>query len=658
MKLLYFAIEGFCEEKEWKEFTLDANWVFNLENNAGKLNLSASYKDILPTNFFSLAKEVKTPTVESISAIVGANGSGKTTFARMLSEAICLSKQNHDRNQKIGYFDKIDFVAITETSEEAVGKKKKNNSKLTRQKTIKVISSREITLDFTQVFQSAPNRYLILEENPSLSSDACMVYHSPIFSEYRLIREENLVVKDISTTRLLDIDNSELESVDVTEYRIEGRARFSFEEKRRILNFLQAIVEKHKTQNVILKMPCPKTIRIHGDINASEHIKEKYTESFICDYESAELWPLLEINDLFAGPLFTFVLDSLADPALPNGTMHLANEIVRQRVRTIFSSLLHGILEANQSHNADQDMTDVNNATIRPAYSAYKKVIKDLRFLCEEIKQGGKVADNLFANDRSNEEFNIGIDMFDLIQRRISAHPDEYYAGSLNVKIDDEAIRFVGEINKLHAKCKIGWSVSYIVFSFGLSAGEMSFLTLFSRLHAHYEWLNREVGKQEWNPNQILFLDESETSLHPQLQRQLVNYMIEFFEVFIPRARVHIIFATHSPILLSDIPKGNCTFLDKDISFDQISDTFGANIFDLYRIPFNMTSGAIGAFAERKINDAIGKVASVVKKNFAAKRAGGKAAAKVPNTAERTLSIIGNPVIKSYVNDLKEGGLI
>ena len=67
------------------------------------------------------------------------------------------------------------------------------------------------------------------------------------------------------------------------------------------------------------------------------------------------------------------------------------------------------------------------------------------------------------------------------------------------------------------------------------------------------------------------------------------------------------IFSTHSPILLSDIPTGNVVFLREEngrIAVNNGKDrrTFASNIFDLYRDSFFMEQGTMGAFAASKVN--------------------------------------------------------
>ena len=141
-----------------------------------------------------------------------------------------------------------------------------------------------------------------------------------------------------------------------------------------------------------------------------------------------------------------------------------------------------------------------------------------------------------------------------------------------------------------------------------------------------------------------LFLDETELGFHPQWQKE---YLIKIVEAIkqVNKKKVNLLFATHSPFLLSDIPKQNIIFLDKDEKgnckvVDGLKDkkqTFGANIHTLLCDSFFMEDGLIGEFAKRKI----GKAIKLLNQN--------KLNEKDLKYCEQIISIIGEPIVKNQL---------
>lgn len=143
-----------------------------------------------------------------------------------------------------------------------------------------------------------------------------------------------------------------------------------------------------------------------------------------------------------------------------------------------------------------------------------------------------------------------------------------------------------------------------------LSAGELDMLKLCSRLYDAI-LLHKASGKGHLEPKLIL-IDEAENSYHPEWQRQFVDILLQFMNALYRRLdkkrKFQIILTTHSPILLSDIPRMCINYLERgdarNIVLSKIQpETFGANVFELYRYAFFMKDGLVGAYAYNKINE-------------------------------------------------------
>lgn len=160
---------------------------------------------------------------------------------------------------------------------------------------------------------------------------------------------------------------------------------------------------------------------------------------------------------------------------------------------------------------------------------------------------------------------------------------------------------------------------SFIHFSWGLSDGEQALLDLYSRLFslskknkynptADEFYLATTDNDDRHENNAILLLDEIDNSLHPEWQRIIVSSLIGFVQNIYKGTNIQIIFTTHSPIILSDIPKQNTVFLQidnesgKTVTIES-DETFAANIYSLFKSSFFFDKSMIGAFAEQKLKE-------------------------------------------------------
>lgn len=140
-----------------------------------------------------------------------------------------------------------------------------------------------------------------------------------------------------------------------------------------------------------------------------------------------------------------------------------------------------------------------------------------------------------------------------------------------------------------------------------MSSGERQLLYSMSYIFYHIKNIAsvKEDGKRVGYHHINLIFDEAELYYHPEFQRVFVKRLLDNLALCNIDQRVirsiNIIIITHSPFLLSDIPETNILFLgDEEQEANQ--KTFGANIYDLLKSGFFMES-AIGGFAEQKLND-------------------------------------------------------
>lgn len=125
-----------------------------------------------------------------------------------------------------------------------------------------------------------------------------------------------------------------------------------------------------------------------------------------------------------------------------------------------------------------------------------------------------------------------------------------------------------------------------------LSSGEQELLNLLSRLY--YAVVIGPTKFDNLRSPSLLLLDEAEIGFHPEWQRQYVNRLCKFIQMLLVPAdhNFQIVLTSHSPIILSDIPKCCTNFLKEEHGYvvnnrDEQTETFAENIFNLYRRSFS-----------------------------------------------------------------------
>ena len=175
-----------------------------------------------------------------------------------------------------------------------------------------------------------------------------------------------------------------------------------------------------------------------------------------------------------------------------------------------------------------------------------------------------------------------------------------------------------------------------------LSAGERAFLKLFSRFYTQVDRYSSD--------NYCILIDEGTSNFHPQWQKEYLSTLIEILPKVLfdkdddtPK-KIQLLLSSHSPFVLSDLPKEHILFLDKDKEgncqvVDGLTDkkqTFGANIHTLLTDTFFM-DGLVGNFAQQKINEVIKILDNPQNSTEDLKE------------VEKIVNIIGEPILKRYL---------
>lgn len=176
-----------------------------------------------------------------------------------------------------------------------------------------------------------------------------------------------------------------------------------------------------------------------------------------------------------------------------------------------------------------------------------------------------------------------------------------------------------------------------------LSSGERQLFSTLSTCVYHMENLLSVKSEDLPKYNNVnLIFEEIEISFHPDYQRCFVDNLISMIERlgYNKKFMINIILVTHSPFVLSDIPKQNILYLKNgtDVSNDIRVNPFAASICDVLHQSFFLENGFIGAFAQKRIDELIECIT-------------GKEKIDKEKIKSRINNLIGEPVIREYMLD-------
>lgn len=176
-------------------------------------------------------------------------------------------------------------------------------------------------------------------------------------------------------------------------------------------------------------------------------------------------------------------------------------------------------------------------------------------------------------------------------------------------------------------------SFHFLDFSWGLSSGENTLLSIFSNLYYLSEYYtpdspnascqiqNRTPGSLTFCDSILLMIDEADMTLHPEWQRKFLYSLTAFLPKLYPEIKdIQIILTTHSPLMLGDIPSQCVTYFSKDENGEVTSDTsgtrftFGQNIYLLLKDSFYLEDSALGPIAQRKLQAVIEQLKDIPEK--------------------------------------------
>jgi predicted ATP-binding protein involved in virulence len=275
-------------------------------------------------------------------------------------------------------------------------------------------------------------------------------------------------------------------------------------------------------------------------------------------------------------------------------------------------------------------------------------------------------------------------DFYDLIIKNqyLLQDNDEYSYLNINIK-NKRSQETLSHIIQAYTKVKKYFStipigiVDFIEIESDkkLSFGEKSLLNMYSTI---YEF-TLDKNHTSASENYLLILDEADLGYHPLWKRKYIDALNrtlpEIFNTLIPKVfntikkrkenseqkypKVQIIFTTHDPLTLSDLPNNSIVFLKKMGNFSEVlkiddperpTKTFGANISNLLSDSFFINDGLIGDFAKDKIEKVIVELNKLLDLKYNSEYLDISDDKKI--LIKETIEIIDEPIIKMKLIDM------
>lgn len=154
-----------------------------------------------------------------------------------------------------------------------------------------------------------------------------------------------------------------------------------------------------------------------------------------------------------------------------------------------------------------------------------------------------------------------------------------------------------------------------------------------------------DIGKYA---NIWFLLDEPDNTFHPDWKKRTIWELTNICSDY--NMNFQMLISTHSPIMLSDVPK-QAAILLKSAKEEKQQDTlerspFGQQIYTLFKDGFFMKQGVIGTFANEKINTIYNKLVKLEKK---LRRKNAIIEKKELEDIEKIIKLIDEPLLSGYL---------
>lgn len=577
-------------------------------------------------------------SLKSINAIIGENGTGKTTILDFIKEFI----NGNFETEKMNYPERNSKYIIVYNDE-------KESKIYCRAKEIDVIKNGSFVIQYENYYENSSRIQYRLDLNakkeieskiPEFWKSTDVIYHSNIF--------------DYKTEKYSD-DKKNIYNISTNYYLDNYKKNYDYIKRTREepVNKIEGILKKLKIKSEKTK---EEINEIENEfISLKNRLLEGDTEARVVSYYKIEEMrrQINFFNDVKDGSKFNFnikeeinipqnIIFTIQNPfmdakklssempktrnVLSSETFVKGNEKVKNKknslrirfimnIYNVFSLELEDFKYIEKAENDEINIELFDGKTFLEKY-IINNLKKDSKYK-EKIK---KLYEYFNEGIEKVEEKNIGINNEMIISLRQKEIIDNFLQITTELPIESK------EDNKL---------INY-EWDRDMSTGEKEILSFLSRVYSCKDKIKTE--------NILILLDEPDIHLHPEWQRKLINILIEFINYCFKDREVRIILSSHSLFVISDLPRENVILLKKEVGNTKVetkemSSTFASNIHTLFKNSFFVKS-TFGEFAKSKIKEVIEYIET----------------GKIEDNKEMIdyiISIVGEPLIKTKLENMR-----
>ena len=600
--------------------------LFGEDHEAFVINFGGNYNysGSLEIDTLTFNRQVNSQFIENfygnnialVSAIVGANGSGKTSILRkLLREELVPRPANRNcvfiyEKEEIAYLlnetgcnISVDgsFVLVKKENYETIVNEKLLYYSPNLDYDLQDINSPISLVSYHKNNLSLYNlngirRHLFFLKNKSLidllreNSYDFPFYEKLEFKAKLLYKSdfEKVYIQATLGNKLYRIRNRLLDEVRQNEQLENGSS----------INLTKEDIEEIFDRNETIQDQLKALWKTYKNKDRTQYVNENI--NFLKDVE-VNMLSYLVIHDTFSlnGDYGSYDFDKIlkADSFIEKLT-HYFNKYFIQSSKTFYGiiksklditldnldSIANEVKKLGESNSSFAGVTFKDKAKVLIRKINIFKSIKEFYFQLIELYK---------ENEKSQVEGGFFIDLSITSFKKIDSFFDSYEKLISHLKFDD-----LDSILEIKSEKK-------------LSTGEKSLIDLFSSL---YDYLKRYDKPHMYSENYILLLDEPEQGYHPLWKKKLVlalsSSLQPLFSVNKKVKSIQVIFTTHDPLTLSDIPQSNIVYLNKNeegqtfIATNNVQ-SFGANVHDLLANSFFLKGGFMGEFAKGKIQEVL-----------------------------------------------------